>query len=133
MNVITFASRKGGVGQSTLTAHVLCFRPYLGRRCVLMMRPQGSLTLCTMARQWRVAVADAAQGIESSRARADRRRRRGSHRHGADNWVVCRRHSRRTMVVIPVRPGFFDIAAVWNTVRPRASAINVRGGDNAVP
>ena len=46
MNVIVFASRKGGSGKSTLTAH-LAAHAYKPSRSVLLVDadPQGSLTL----------------------------------------------------------------------------------------
>jgi len=46
MNVIVFASRKGGSGKSTLTAHLAAHAQKASRRCLLIdADPQGSLTL----------------------------------------------------------------------------------------
>jgi cellulose biosynthesis protein BcsQ len=46
MNVITLASRKGGVGKSTLTAHLAAYAHLMGHRCMVVdADPQGSLTL----------------------------------------------------------------------------------------
>ena len=46
MNVITLASRKGGVGKSTLTAHLAACAHLMGHRCMVVdADPQGSLTL----------------------------------------------------------------------------------------
>ena len=46
MNVITLASRKGGSGKSTLTAHLAAFAQKLGKRALILdADPQGSLTL----------------------------------------------------------------------------------------
>jgi cellulose biosynthesis protein BcsQ len=43
MNVITLASRKGGVGKSTLTAHLAAYAHLIGRRCLIVdADPQGS-------------------------------------------------------------------------------------------
>ena len=46
MNVITLASRKGGSGKSTLTAHLAAYAQKLGKRSLILdADPQGSLTL----------------------------------------------------------------------------------------
>src|SRR2546430_5073288 len=46
MNVIVFASRKGGSGKSTLTAHLAAHANRPSRRCMLIdADPQGSITL----------------------------------------------------------------------------------------
>ena len=46
MNVIAFASRKGGSGKSTLTAHLAAHADKASRRCLLLdADPQGSLSL----------------------------------------------------------------------------------------
>ena len=46
MNIITMASRKGGAGKSTLTAHLAAFAQQAGHRCVVIdADPQGSLSL----------------------------------------------------------------------------------------
>jgi cellulose biosynthesis protein BcsQ len=50
MNVITLASRKGGVGKSTLTAHLAAFAHLMGHRCMVIdADPQGSLDLTTVS------------------------------------------------------------------------------------
>src|SRR5205085_9045548 len=46
MNVIVFASRKGGSGKSTLTAHLAAHANRPSRRCMLIdCDPQGSISL----------------------------------------------------------------------------------------
>jgi MinD superfamily P-loop ATPase len=46
MNVLAFASRKGGAGKSTLAAHLAAYVHGPTRRCLLIDDdPQGSLTL----------------------------------------------------------------------------------------
>ena len=46
MNVVVFASRKGGSGKSTLTAHIAAHAHRPSRACLLIdADPQGSLTL----------------------------------------------------------------------------------------
>jgi chromosome partitioning protein len=135
MNVITFASRKGGVGKSTLTAHISAFAHIAGHRCVIIdADPQGSLTLWHARRaDSELQLRNAAQGIDRVVASAQI--------DGAEwvfidtaptTWVVVQEAIRMaTLVVIPVRPGFFDIAAVQDTVRtarernkPYAAVIN---------
>jgi chromosome partitioning protein len=121
MNVITFASRKGGVGKSTLTAHLAAFAHMSGHRCLVIdADPQGSLTLWhSMRSDGTLRLQSAARGIDRLVASAQI--------EGVDwvfidtaptTWVVVQEAIRvATMVVIPVRPGFFDIAAVQDTVR----------------
>jgi chromosome partitioning protein len=121
MNVITFASRKGGVGKSTLTAHISAFAHVSGRRCAIIdADPQGSLTLWhAMRASADLPLRSAAQGIDRLVASAQI--------DGVEwvfidtaptTWVVVQEAIRvATMVVIPARPGFFDIAAVQDTVK----------------
>jgi chromosome partitioning protein len=121
MNVITFASRKGGVGKSTLTAHIAAFAHLLGHRCLIVdADPQGSLTLWHSKRaNGGLILQTAARGIDRLVGFAQF--------EGVDwvfidtaptTWIVVQEAIRvATMVVIPVRPGFFDIAAVQETVR----------------
>ena len=46
MNIITLASRKGGAGKSTLTAHLEAHANRPSRRCMLIdCDPQGSISL----------------------------------------------------------------------------------------
>jgi chromosome partitioning protein len=121
MNVITFASRKGGVGKSTLTAHVAAFAHLSGHRCLVIdADPQGSLTL------WHSKRPSGALPLQSASRGIDRL-------IGAalvagiewvfidtapTTWLVVQEAIRvATMVMIPVRPGFFDIAAVQETVK----------------
>jgi chromosome partitioning protein len=121
MNVITFASRKGGVGKSTLTAHVAAFAHLSGHRCLIVdADPQGSLTL------WHSKRANGDLPLKSASGGIDRLV--GSAQIAGVEWVfidtapttwlVVQEAIRvATMVVIPVRPGFFDIAAVQETVK----------------
>src|SRR5437763_15702366 len=66
MNVITLASRKGGSGKSTLTAHLAAFAQKLGKRCLILdADPQGSLTLWHSMRAGREPrLESAARGID---------------------------------------------------------------------
>ena len=121
MNVITFASRKGGVGKSTLTAHVAAFAHLSGYRCLIIdADPQGSLTL------WHSKRANGDLPLQSA-ARGIDRLVGSAQIAGIDwvfidtaptSWLVVQEAIRlATMVMIPVRPGFFDIAAVQETVK----------------
>jgi chromosome partitioning protein len=121
MNVITFASRKGGVGKSTLTAHVAALASLSGYRCLIVdADPQGSLGLWHSRRpNGDLPLKSAARGIDQLVASAQVA--------GIDwvfidtaptTWLVVQEAIRfATLVVIPVRPGFFDIAAVQETVK----------------
>jgi len=121
MNVITFASRKGGVGKSTLTAHISAFAQMSGRRCfVIDADPQGSLTLWhSMRTNGELPLHNAARGIDRLVATAQVEGVEWVFIDTAPTtWVVVQEAIRvATMVVIPVRPGFFDIAAVQDTVK----------------
>ena len=117
MNVLAFASRKGGAGKSTLAA------PHAdkhGRACLLIDDdPQGSLTLWNEMRQ------DAALPVKTVKRRiADVVKK--ADRQGVD-WVfidtpanlsacVVETIEAATLVIIPCRPGVFDIDAVQHTI-----------------
>src|SRR5215468_4593862 len=66
MNVITFASRRGAVGKSTLIAHISAFAHMSGRRCLVIdADPQASLTLWrSMRANGELSVQNAARGID---------------------------------------------------------------------
>jgi chromosome partitioning protein len=133
MNVITLASRKGGVGKSTLTAHLAAYAHLIGHRCMVVdADPQGSLTLWhSMRADNGLVLQNAAQGINRLVASA----LLNGHQWmlidtAPTTWLVVQEAS-ATMVVIPVRPGFFDLAAVRETVatarefnKPYAVVIN---------
>jgi len=139
MEVLVFASRKGGSGKSTLTAHLAAHAHKPARRCLLIdTDPQGSLTL------WhKLRLADGA---------ADDLPLKAVHRNIADavkeakhdgfDWVfidtapnmsasVTDAMRTATLVVMPCRPGVFDLEAVKDTVafarearRPYAVVLN---------
>jgi chromosome partitioning protein len=120
MNIITMASRKGGAGKSTLTAHLAAFSRQAGHRCVVIdADPQGSLTL------WHSLRADgdpplrnAARGIDRALATAMVEGYEWAFIDtAASMWVVALEAIRAaTFVLIPARPGFFDLNAVRETV-----------------
>src|SRR5262245_33209556 len=116
MNVITLASRKGGAGKTTLTAHLAAIACRLGRKCMVIdADPQGSLALWHSLRtDHELPLATAERGIDRALTMASVA--------GCDwvfidtaptLWVVVQEAIRAaTLVVIPARPGFLDLAAV---------------------
>ena len=120
MNVITMASRKGGAGKSTLTAHLAAFAHGAGQRCMVIdADPQGSLTLWHSLRaDGQPPLRNAARGIESALASAVADGYEWAFIDtAASMWVVAQEAIRAaTMVLIPARPGFFDLNAVRETV-----------------
>lgn len=120
MNVITMASRKGGAGKSTLTAHRSAFAHVAGHRCLVIdADPQGWLTLWHSLRaDGQPPIHSAARGIERALAYA----MVDSYNWvfidtAASMWLVAQEAIRSaTLVVIPARPGFFDLNAMRETV-----------------
>jgi chromosome partitioning protein len=121
MNVIVFASRKGGSGKSTLTAHLAAHANRPSRRCMLIdCDPQGSISLWHKLRgtaepQLRNAVRGGIQEI-IEQAKAD-----GVEWAFVDtapnmSGAVTDAISVATLVVIPVRLAVFDLAAVKETI-----------------
>jgi chromosome partitioning protein len=134
-NVIVFASRKGGSGKSTLAAHLAAYVHKPSRPCLLIdTDPQGSLTL------WHKLRNDAALPLKTTqRGVADIVK--AAKRDGTE-WVfidtapsmtasVTDAIRAATLVVVPCRPGVFDLDAVTETVafarqlrKPYAVVIN---------
>ena len=121
MNVITLASRKGGAGKSTLTAQLAAQAKAQGRRVLVIdADPQGSLKL------WHSLRPDALPRLATPE-RGIARVLAFAMIEGIDTvfidtaptmWVVVQEAIRAaTMVLIPARPGFFDLAAVRETVK----------------
>jgi len=147
MNVITLASRKGGAGKSTLTAQLSAFAHQRGRRCLIVdADPQGSLTLWHSRRpDGQPALQNAARGIDRLLAHAMLQNYDWVFIDTSPTmWVVVQEAIRAaTLVVIPARPGFFDVAAVCETVavarkhnKPYAVVINaapVKRDDKEAP
>ncbi|ABE38688.1 ParA family protein [Rhodopseudomonas pseudopalustris] len=121
MNVIVFASRKGGSGKSTLTAHLAAHVNKASRPCLLIdADPQGSLTLWHKLRgtnepPLRSATRSVSEIVASAK------------RDGIE-WVfidtppnlsavVEDAIRNATMVIIPARPGVFDVNAVQDTIQ----------------
>jgi len=120
MNVITLASRKGGAGKSTLTAHLAACAWSNGYQCLLIdADPQGSLTLWHSQRLGRgPALQSAARGIERAIAFAAIDGFEWVFIDTAPTmWVVVQEAIRAaTLVIIPARPGFFDLDSVRETI-----------------
>src|SRR3954463_9211940 len=135
MNVITLASRKGGAGKSTLTAQLAAQAHALGKRVLVIdADPQASLTLWHSRRaQDGLRLVTPERGLDRALAFA---MIEGTDYVFIDTaptmWVVVQEAIRAaTLVLIPARPGFFDLAAVRDTVkvarerdRPYAVVIN---------
>ena len=135
MNVITLASRKGGAGKSTLTAQLAAQCHACGKRVTIIdADPQGSLSLWhSLRRDGQPKLVTPERGLDRALAFA---MIEGMDYVFIDTaptmWVVVQEAIRAaTMVLIPARPGFFDLAAVRETVkvarerdRPYAVVIN---------
>jgi chromosome partitioning protein len=135
MNVIVFASRKGGSGKSTLAAHLAAYAHKPSRPCLLIdTDPQGSLAL------WHKLRNDAELPLKATqRGVADIVK--AAKRDGTE-WVfidtapnmsagVTDAIRAATLVVVPCRPGVFDLEAIKETVafarqlrKPYAVVIN---------
>ncbi|MEA2905811.1 MAG: chromosome partitioning protein [Alphaproteobacteria bacterium] len=121
MNVITLASRKGGAGKTTLTAHLAAHAHSLGLRCLAIdADPQGSLALCNALRAGdALPFATAERGIDRALALAMASGVEWVFIDTAPTmWVVVQEAIRAaTLVLIPARPGFLDLDAVRETVK----------------
>jgi chromosome partitioning protein len=135
MNVLVFASRKGGSGKSTLAAHLAAHVHRPSRACLLIdADPQGSLTLWHKLRNAEELPLKTAQRGVADMVKAAKN-------HGIE-WVfidtapnmsasVTDAIRAATLVVVPCRPGVFDLEAVKETVafarqlrKPYAVVIN---------
>lgn len=134
MKVIVFASRKGGTGKSTLTAHIAAHAHKSSRPCLLIdADPQGSLTLWHGLRgTGEPILKNGARGVSEILKAAKR----------DYEWAfidtpptasagVADAIRAATLVVIPTRPTVFDLAAVRETIdicraarKPYAVVIN---------
>jgi len=121
MNVIAVASRKGGAGKTTLCAHLAAHAHTQGRRCLVIdADPQGSLALCNSLRGvGALPLATAERGIARAVALAAAGGIEWAFIDTAPTmWVVVQEAIRAaTLVLVPARPGFLDLAAVRETVK----------------
>ncbi len=120
MNVLAFASRKGGSGKSTLAAHLAANVHRPSRPCLLIDEdPQGSLTL------WNKLRKDDALPLKIVKRDITDTLRKAK-RDGVE-WVfidtppnmsvsVSEAIRAATLVIIPCRPGVFDLVAVQETI-----------------
>src|SRR5580698_11595400 len=146
MNILTFASRKGGTGKSTLAAHLAAHVHRLSAPCCLVDDdPQGSLTF------WNSLRGDDALPLRQIKRTLSRTLKKAERRGAAWAFIdtpanmsagVTEAVQSATMVIIPCRPGVFDIVAVQETIAfarrtrtPYAVVINGapsrRGGEEA--
>jgi chromosome partitioning protein len=135
MDVLCFASRKGGSGKSTLVAHLSAHASRPSRRCLLIdADSQGSLTLWHKLRgTGEPALKNGARGVADVVEAA--------RRDGYD-WVfidtppdmsamVTEAIQAATLVIVPTRLAVFDLAAIKETIdlarhlrKPYAVVIN---------
>src|SRR3979411_3301451 len=120
MNVLVFASRKGGSGKSTLAAHLAAYIPSPTRPCLLVdADPQGSLTLWqALRRTGEPPLKAGTRGIADIVKQAKRGRVEWCLIDHPPNLSATAPAAIRcaTLVVIPARPGVFDIDAVKETI-----------------
>lgn len=131
MNVIAFLSQKGGSGKTTLSVHTAVAAEVIGERvCVIDADPQESATAWARAREAGTPIVATAQAGELDAAL------RAAEAEGITLAVVdapphaapaAGQIARRSeLVLIPVRPSAFDLAAVPAAVEI-VTAAKVRG------
>jgi cellulose biosynthesis protein BcsQ len=120
MNVLAFASRKGGAGKSTLAAHLAVHVYRRTRACLLVDDdPQGSLTLWNELRaEYALPSKTVKRGIADIVKKAERNGVEWIFIDTAPNTSVSVMEAieAATLVIIPCRPGLFDIDAVQETI-----------------
>lgn len=119
MNVLVFASRKGGSGKSTLAAHLAAHVHKPSRSCLLIdSDPQGSLTLWNKLRETdALPLKTALRGVSDILKTAKRDGVEWVFIDTAPNMSAGVTDAIRfaTLVIIPCRPGVFDIDAIKET------------------
>jgi chromosome partitioning protein len=120
MIVVTVASRKGGSGKSTLTAHLAAYANKTSRRCLLVdADPQGSLTLWHGLRKGNeLLLRTATRGVDNLINAAGDAGLQWVFIDTPPNMsgIVNDAIRAATLVVIPARPSVFDIDAVKETI-----------------
>src|SRR3954462_12965358 len=121
MNVVVFASRKGGSGKSTLPAHLAAQSQKTARPCLLVdADPQGSLTLWHKLRGTNEPpIRSAVSSVSGIVAAAKRDGIEWVFIDTPPNMSAVVEDAIRnaTMVIIPARPGVFDVNAVQETIQ----------------
>lgn len=132
MNVVAFLSQKGGSGKTTLSVHTAVAAEERGERvCIIDADPQESATAWARARQVETPIVATAQAGELEAAIAAARDERMTlvivdappHATPAASQIA----KRADLVIVPVRPSAFDLAAVPAAVEI-IKAAKVRGG-----
>jgi chromosome partitioning protein len=120
MNVLVFASRKGGSGKSTLAAHLAAHVHKQSRRCLLIDGDlQGSLALWSKLRvNDSLPLKSAQRGFAEVLKTAKRDGMEWVFIDTAPNLSASVTDAIRcaTLVIIPCRPGVFDLDAVKETI-----------------
>jgi chromosome partitioning protein len=120
MDVLAFASRKGGSGKSTLAAHLAVHVHRPSRPCVLIDDdPQGSLTLWNELRKRdALPVRAVKRGVAHALKKAKRDGFEWAFIDTPPNISVSVLEAieAATLVIIPCRPGLFDLDAVQETI-----------------
>ncbi len=135
MNVVVFASRKGGSGKSTLAAHLAAHAHKSSRPCLIIdADPQGSLTLWHKLRNsGEPPLKTTQRGVADIIKAAKRDGIEWAFVDTAPNMSTSVTDAMRagTIVVVPCRPGVFDLEAVRETIgfaravrKPYAVVIN---------
>ncbi len=121
MNVIVFASRKGGTGKSTLAAHLAAHVHKSTKPCLLIdADPQGSLTLWHKLRGTNEPpIKTAVNSVAGIVAAAKRDGIEWVFIDTPPNMSTVVEDAIRnaTMAIIPARPGVFDVNAVQETIQ----------------
>ena len=121
MNVIVFASRKGGSGKSTLAAHLAAQIQKSSKKCLLIdADPQASLTLWHKLRGTNEpAIKTATRSVSEliNAAKKDGVEWVFIDTPPTTSAVVDDAIKHATMVIIPARPGVFDVNAVQDTIQ----------------
>jgi len=118
MNVIVFASRKGGSGKSMLTAHVAALASARARCLLVDADPQGSLTLWHKLRgSGEPALRNGTRSVAEI-VKAAKREYEWAFVDTPPNMsaVVADAIRSATLVIIPARLAVFDLAAIRETI-----------------